>query len=149
MSALFDINSVTDFLRSLLRLLDEWETFAEGGGKVVSLASALLSKLIEAIQKNLFRGQRGGRKPTGGPISDMSAGFNDGESLIVNFNLVRETFLLGEIKMLITLLAIFSRLLSSTLFDLLHHTRPIQEDPWNGPTCSTGTNHAKSRVYGV
>lgn len=41
MSALFDINSVTDFLRSLLRLLDEWETFAEGGGKVVSVASAL------------------------------------------------------------------------------------------------------------
>lgn len=36
LAPLFDIANVHEFLRALARVLDEWESFAEGGGgKVV------------------------------------------------------------------------------------------------------------------
>jgi hypothetical protein len=37
LSPLFDISSTPDYLKALLKLLDEWESVGEGGGsKVVS-----------------------------------------------------------------------------------------------------------------
>ncbi|WVQ93379.1 hypothetical protein IAU59_000448 [Kwoniella sp. CBS 9459] len=75
LSALFDIPSSGEFLKALLRLLDDWESWAEGsGGKGV---------------KNLFRGQRNARKVTaGGSIMfDFAAGMDGAESYLLNVNL--------------------------------------------------------------
>ncbi|OCF31323.1 hypothetical protein I316_06927 [Kwoniella heveanensis BCC8398] len=75
MSALFDIQSSGEFLKALLKLLDDWESWAEGsGGKGV---------------KNLFRGQRNARKVTAGGsiMSDFAASMDGAESYLLNVNL--------------------------------------------------------------
>ncbi|WWD21005.1 hypothetical protein CI109_105486 [Kwoniella shandongensis] len=77
LSAMFDIPSASDYLKALIKLLDEWESWAEGsgGGKGV---------------KNLFRGQKSARKMTGtgSMISDFAAGGFDGsESYLLNVNM--------------------------------------------------------------
>ncbi|ORY29163.1 hypothetical protein BCR39DRAFT_533034 [Naematelia encephala] len=71
LATLFDIMQVAEYLKALLKVLEEWEHLVEmGGGKGV---------------KNLFRGQRGGKKPAGG-VSEMSS-MTDGESFLLNVNI--------------------------------------------------------------
>ncbi|WVW79092.1 hypothetical protein I302_101056 [Kwoniella bestiolae CBS 10118] len=75
LSSLFDIPSSNEFLKALLKLLDEWETFSDsGGGKGV---------------KNLFRGQRNNRKVTAGGtvMSDFATGMDSTESYLLNVNM--------------------------------------------------------------
>ncbi|ODN91418.1 hypothetical protein L198_05932 [Cryptococcus wingfieldii CBS 7118] len=76
LSALFDIPAASDFLKALLKLLDEWESWSEGsGGKGV---------------KNLFgvRGQRTARKVTGSSMMMSDYAPPDGaESYLLNVNL--------------------------------------------------------------
>ncbi|KIR28351.1 hypothetical protein I307_03812 [Cryptococcus deuterogattii 99/473] len=76
LSALFDIPASGDFLRALIKLLEEWESFCEGstGAKGV---------------KSLFRGPRSGRKVTGSGsiMSDFGLAVDGSESLLLNFNL--------------------------------------------------------------
>ncbi|WVQ75371.1 hypothetical protein IAR50_004991 [Cryptococcus sp. DSM 104548] len=76
LSALFDIPAASDFLKALLKLLDEWESWSEGsGGKGV---------------KNLFgvRGQRSARKVTGSSMLMSDYAPPDGaESYLLNVNL--------------------------------------------------------------
>ncbi|WVF65733.1 hypothetical protein IAT40_000465 [Kwoniella sp. CBS 6097] len=75
LSALFDIPSSGEFLKALLKLLDDWESWAEGSG----------SKGV----KNLFRGQRNARKVTAGGsiMSDFTAGMDGAESYLLHVNL--------------------------------------------------------------
>ncbi|KAK6904542.1 hypothetical protein I203_105357 [Kwoniella mangroviensis CBS 8507] len=75
LSSLFDIPSSNEFLKALLKLLDEWETFSDsGGGKGV---------------KNLFRGQRNNRKVTAGGtvMSDFASGMDSAETYLLNVNM--------------------------------------------------------------
>nr|XP_018258990.1 uncharacterized protein I303_08532 [Kwoniella dejecticola CBS 10117]OBR81148.1 hypothetical protein I303_08532 [Kwoniella dejecticola CBS 10117] len=75
LSALFDIPSSNEFLKALIKLLDEWEGFSDSsGGKGV---------------KNLFRGQRNNRKVTAGGtvMSDFASGMDTTESYLMNVNM--------------------------------------------------------------
>ncbi|WWC73280.1 uncharacterized protein I206_107246 [Kwoniella pini CBS 10737] len=75
LSALFDIPSSNEFLKALIKLLEEWEGFSDSsGGKGV---------------KNLFRGQRGNRKVTAGGtvMSDFASGMDSTESYLMNVNM--------------------------------------------------------------
>ncbi|KAK8843463.1 hypothetical protein IAR55_007120 [Kwoniella newhampshirensis] len=77
LSAMFDIPSAGDYLKASIKLLDEWESWAEGSGG---------SKGV----KNLFRGQKSARKVTGtgSMVSEFAAmGFDGSESYLLNVNM--------------------------------------------------------------
>ena len=99
LSALFDIAIAADFLRTLLKLLDQWEAFTEnsgGKGVVSSHVSPVSDSQADSAfrQKNLFRGQKTAKRPGMGSITEMS-GVSDGESLLLNVNLVCHDLRLG------------------------------------------------------
>ncbi|WVR09209.1 hypothetical protein IAU60_006271 [Kwoniella sp. DSM 27419] len=74
LSALFDIPSAVECLRALVKLLDDYDSFADGGG----------GKGV----KNLFRGQRSARKvTTGGSILSEYAAADGSESYLLNVTL--------------------------------------------------------------
>ncbi|WWC91400.1 uncharacterized protein L201_006344 [Kwoniella dendrophila CBS 6074] len=75
LSSLFDIPSSLEFLKALIKLLDEWEGFTDTGG----------TKGV----KNLFRGQRNNRKVTAGGsvMSDFATGMDGTESYLLNANI--------------------------------------------------------------
>ena len=91
LSPLFDIASATDFFKALLKLLEDWDSWLEGvganKGMVGSHASNLEFMLIghSPEQKNLFRGQKTGRKPNNASgISDYST--MDNESHLLTYD---------------------------------------------------------------
>ncbi|KAL7421412.1 hypothetical protein Q5752_004297 [Cryptotrichosporon argae] len=57
LAALFDVATADAYLRAVLRLLEEWESWAEGGGKGV---------------KNLFRGPKS-KRPSGADAGDAES----------------------------------------------------------------------------
>ncbi|OXH30975.1 hypothetical protein J008_03829 [Cryptococcus neoformans] len=76
LSALFDIPASGDFLRALIKLLEEWESFCEGSTGTKGVRS-------------LFRGPRSGRRVTGSGsmMSDFGLAMDGSESFLLNFNL--------------------------------------------------------------
>ena len=65
LSALFDISVASDFLRALLRLLEEWEAFTENsaGKGVVSCRYRAAPKKLTPCRKICFAGRTEARSP--------------------------------------------------------------------------------------
>ncbi|WVN91116.1 uncharacterized protein L203_106366 [Cryptococcus depauperatus CBS 7841] len=74
LSALFDIPAAADFLRALLKLMEEWESWSEGSGG---------AKMV----KSLFRGQRSNARKTTSTMSDFAPAPDNADSYLLTSNL--------------------------------------------------------------